>query len=235
MKKALVSVLALLSMTAFAAAADMPVKSQPYVTAVSVPFNWQTWYLGASWGYGASTSGATAINPGSSTFAGPDLRMDGMLLGLQVGHDWLIAPRMLVGVVGDINWANVHGAAGFSSITATRDMTWLGNLDLRAGYLITPTLLWYAEGGMSVAGIKGRVSSLGNPNDIASESKTKFGWNVGTGFEGVLDQRNGVSVFVDARYISFKDSTVAFGEETTASAKNNYAVARVGLNWRPQQ
>jgi len=249
----------------FASAADPTVyKSQPVtVAAPSVPFL-TGWYVGAFVGYGQGTGTPQldSIASGGETWTvpagygqGPDIRRDGMVLGGQIGYDWAMDQRWRVGLVGDLAFSQIGGTAGlpYSNAQLTSKMTWLGNADVRVAYLITPGAAIYVLGGLTAAGINNSIRGIGSPDFFVgpfysptsqSESSTKWGWNVGAGFEAALDNKRQWSVFVDGRYFKLPDSKQAVKgffdchrcEESAianVSTKNEYSVFRVGFNYHP--
>lgn len=232
------------AMQEVARGADLAVKAQPVPNQiVAAPAqNWTGWYLGAFVGYswGNNTPSVSSDHWEGSSFGGPDLRMDGALLGAQVGYDWQVAPRVVVGLAADLAWAGVHGATSFHNIQMTKDMKMLGNLDARAGYLITPQTMAYVLGGLSVARFSSDINTIGWSSGLAgSEGSTKWGWNIGGGLESKLSSQ--WSIFGDARYFKFNDSSTPViysggeGQGTIAnvSTRNAYSAFRIGLNWKP--
>jgi outer membrane immunogenic protein len=242
-----------------ASANGLPInKGQPQIKAVE-SLNWTGWYAGLFSGYGWGES-----NPSISSVtgdlrrrhedylnryigaAGPDLRLDGAVLGLQAGYDLQIQPSIVVGVVGDFAWSGIHGTASLAGLQMTRDMKWIGSLDARAGYLITPQTLAYLIGGLSVAKFNTDIRNIGwggegyGPSfSDASSSDTKWGWNIGGGLESKIGRN--WSVFGDARYFKFPDTTTSLPGEWCRDSfavgvtnKNEFAIARVGINFRPQ-
>lgn len=241
-----------------APAADAPRSYNKAVPAAAEQtLTWTGWYAGLSTGYGwgksdPSISSVTGLHGWKEDYlnsaigvAGPDLRMDGAVLGGQLGYDLKVDPRFVVGVVGDFAWSGIHGTANVAGLQMTRDMKWIGNLDVRAGYLITPQTLAYLIGGLSVAKFNTDIRNIGwsgsgyGPSFAdASSSDTKWGWNIGGGLESKIGRN--WSIFGDARYHKFGDTTTNLPGEwchdsfaVGVTNKNEFAIARVGLNWRP--
>lgn len=236
-------------------------KQQPPLVAAA-PANWNGWYMGLfagyGWGDGAGTlnsfscanCNAASLAALNSNFplTGPDLRRDGPVLGGQVGFDWQQG-NWVMGIVDDIAWADIKGSSQvFSILQLTSKVTWMNNLDLRLGYLMTPGVLLYGIGGLTTAGINNNISTTITGVGITcvnafcngGASDTKWGWNAGLGLEGRVNRQ--ASVFVDARYFKLPDSNFQspgfLGKDpafANISNKNEFGVFRVGLNWRPAQ
>jgi outer membrane immunogenic protein len=246
----------------YAYGSDLPIYKAPQrvADAASPGYNWNRWYGGAFVGYGQGDGTATLNNytcPECSerkleraneneTGVGPDLRMDGLVFGIQAGRDVMLSQGIVAGIVGDVAWSGIRGAASLGSMQLTRKLTWLGNLDLRVGVLPVDNLLVYVIGGLSVGGVKNSLNAFGSPGGYVgalytetnhSSSDTKWGWNIGAGVEGVLDRKNGISVYTDVRYISLQSSNLSVPGyicEDPAVANitgdNKFTVFRVGLN-----
>ncbi len=132
---------------------------------------WTGFYAGVNAGYGgdASDIDISAFNSGTGGAALPGaarraantgaiptyLKTDphGFVGGFQLGYNWHLMPRWLVGLEADIDFANVRGSdtrtgtasavggpAAFSSVatvTGEQKMTWFGTLRPRLGFLVT--------------------------------------------------------------------------------------------------
>ena len=145
-------------------------KAPIYKTPVAGPtFSWTGFYVGGSVG-GATGANVdwdtTALNitgdPDASTrsanFDNASFRG-----GLYVGYNWQFAPLWIVGVEGDIAWADnsktiatLPGIDGprYGYVATPADSTSVrGKSDAsvrgRLGYLVSPTILAYATGGVS--------------------------------------------------------------------------------------
>jgi outer membrane immunogenic protein len=211
----------------FAHAADMPVKAL-VAKAPIVADPWVGTYVGGNLGYSwGRTDTTTSVAPFVQdplgfffTFSFPgaatatSLKVDGLIGGGQIGHNFRIAPHWLAGIEADLQWSGQKGSGlgGFGgnttnctsqncSYTGNTDITaklgWFGTLRMRAGYELDG--LWiYGTGGLAV----GRVSVSGT-NTLSlfdnvsqsvvglystpfSYSKTQAGWTVGVGIEGIV-------------------------------------------------
>ncbi|MCE7026684.1 outer membrane beta-barrel protein [Jiella sp. CBK1P-4] len=113
--------------------------------------------------------------------------------GAHIGYDYQMG-SIVLGALADINALNVsQTASGFSSTpafyTATRDLDYLVTARLRAGYLVTPTALAYATGGLAYGKVDYGFSTNSpavvapNPGAIINEDEDDFGYTIGAGME----------------------------------------------------
>ena len=119
-------------------------------------------YTGSPSGLGAANSGKAIIN------------QSGYLGGGQIGYNYQLMDKYLVGLETDMQGAAISGQGYYSGAGVTvndfvggrndiydtvgngqtqASINWLGTLRGRAGYLITPNLLAYATGGLSYGGV----------------------------------------------------------------------------------
>ena len=134
---------------------------------------------------------------------------DGFLGGGQIGYNHL-QDQFLMGLEGDFQGARIAGAGGHSGSAAStvvnfpvatyatsvedeKAIDWLSTLRGRVGYLITPSLLGYATGGLAFGGVTGQTSinqnlvsvvpNLQASNAVGRYANVQFGWTVGAGME----------------------------------------------------
>jgi outer membrane immunogenic protein len=232
--------------TASAYAAAMPLKAPPLPGPV---WSWTGLYAGinagGSIGVNSDTQSASLVSPtlgnntiqnSSGTHASP-----GAVLGGQIGYNWQLQSRWLVGAEADWQWtsqkntsspcvpastnalfiADFVGNGLNSCLTNENKLTDFGTLRARGGVLVKNTL-WYATGGLAWGTVKDNfafVSSFPsgptNPlfNAGGSFSNTRVGWTLGAGAETRLDSHWSVKV----EYLYVDLGTVA---ETFAIATN---------------
>lgn len=144
----------------------------------------------------------------SDTYRGSAVRVGGYL-----GYNWQISPAWVVGIEGDAGWADQktthlggglpgaingflfagpgnppNGAADSFSVRTK----WDGSARVRLGYLVTPSTLLYATGGVAWLNFDstsscalapaGSCAPTVSPLSITNET-TKVGWTVGGGGE----------------------------------------------------
>jgi outer membrane immunogenic protein len=177
-------------------AADMAIKAPPPV-AVSAPYNWAGFYLGANGGYGwdptnvsfnPGTFGAIVFAPGfiptSGAPVGLSVHPKGWLGGVHAGYNWQ-AGTWIYGLEADVDAANMNGstAAPFSvvgtefgdaaaisgNLGLTQKIDSLGTIRTRIGWT-ADKLLFYVTGGAGWAHVKTTLNTFG---------VTAFGFNPG--------------------------------------------------------
>jgi outer membrane immunogenic protein len=168
---------------------------------------------------GLALANSGMIGAGGSGFVG----------GGQVGYNLSVGPHIVVGLEADMQGSTIGGgcrAAGivqdffyqFANVTDPSDtrlvsgavslstsVDWIGTVRARMGYLILPTLLAYATGGLSYGGVSSSSTVLSVAQNIAlldninppagglynsqigfgggSQSQVRAGWSVGGGVE----------------------------------------------------
>jgi outer membrane immunogenic protein len=159
-----------------------------------LPDNWTGWYaggnLGSSWGYAptniAETGSVTTFFAFTSIFSVADQntgRMYGLIGGGQVGYNYQVNRKWVLGIEGDIQGSSTRGSSNFadpyvitvcitincsgtfpfSGVASTSYQTridWFGTLRGRLGFLATDQFLVYGTGGLAY----GRVAVLSNMN-----------------------------------------------------------------------
>jgi outer membrane immunogenic protein len=160
----------------------------------------------------------TPIVPPAGSITSGTFNLNGGIAGGQVGYNWA-GNGWLWGFEADLQWSGEKGSATFScapagafvpgvcnpnltfllpgaiagtTLTLEQQIQWFGTLRARAGWLVTPSVLLYATGGLAYGSIKssGTLSSLNNFSlpvaAVFSNTKTNAGWTVGGGIEGHL-------------------------------------------------
>ena len=216
-------------------AADLPRKPAPaYIPPAPPPYVWTGCYIGANIGAGWTNIEATnvvtgaTVSPNNSGFVG----------GGQIGCDyqfsqWVIGFRNVFdGTSLNKSVAFTDPAAGFTG-TANSHTNWFDALTARAGYLIQPNLLLYAQGGAAwtSANVKFINSAGTQVGEISRNSDT--GWTVGGGIEWQFIPH--WSTFVEYNFMGFGTNSATFqacGGNCLVSAKANIQNVLVGLNYR---
>ncbi len=220
----------------------MPVKAAPAPARV---FSWTGCYVGGhvGWGWGRKTFADTPDGFLLSTLSGSissvDVDTNGFLGGGQVGCDYQFATNWVVGVEGQLSWADISGSAAFpndsvelSTFHAKTD--WLASATARLGYAWDPRWLVYAKGGAAWAHDKYTVDYLGT----WAASETRSGWTVGGGLEWAF--ADNWSAKLEYQFYDFGTKDLAFfssdfvGGPTTSveSVKQQIHTVKLGLNYR---
>jgi outer membrane immunogenic protein len=187
MKRILIGLSAVASMLAASNAFAADLAARPYTKApviVDPGYNWTGFYAGLNGGYswGRANTTMTGISPLAAFFPIPafaPFRQDvnGGLAGGQIGYNWQVDRKWVLGVEGDIQWSGERSSsfltavgprfgstiigipvpvgADFNAIiTQTAnlayDLRWFATFRGRAGVLVDPQTLLYATGGLAV-------------------------------------------------------------------------------------
>jgi outer membrane immunogenic protein len=198
-------------------AADMPVNA-PVYPAPTAFFNWTGGYAGISLG-GRWTDNAwtttgigSPLGPPDPTTTPASFDSSTFRAGGYIGYNWQMAPLWVIGVEADAAWghnnmtlAGIPGTYGTlgqgvgpgATATDSSNVTlgWDGSLRGRVGFLITPTWLLYATGGIAWQQANLNATCNGglgvNPSwcvAVRNEtfSTTMTGWTIGAGAEALL-------------------------------------------------
>jgi outer membrane immunogenic protein len=204
--------------TAGAAMADgMPgrsVKDAPYVA----PYSWTGFYGGANLGGAWIENDSMVASPadaGTAAFWGPCNAAgacpfnrspgngSGAIGGLQFGYN-LQFQSFLVGIEADIQGSTARTSHGISLTNAgtgfvpfsgagVASLEWLGTVRARLGFLLGPSVLAYATGGLAYGEV-GRTwgqafPSLAGQNVLGESSSWETGWTAGGGLEYLIAPR----------------------------------------------
>ena len=164
--------------------------------------NWNGFYAGVVGGGVVSSVRATGSD--SVAIFGDEIGNNGTgwTAGDQVGWNWMIAPKVVVGVEGDISWMGVdHTSFNYFNVPPTGlsailgvDTSWFATARGRLAYNTGPALLYVTGGGIE-------TTLWGNWS-----SKNEYLWvDVG---DGDLLASGGFSVTPDHRFHMFRSALV---------------------------
>lgn len=258
----LAAAVACLGSAGAAGAADMPTKAPMIAPMVAPGYNWTGFYVGGHAGFASTASDSSNADlsfGGVVFYAPPSLPFDtgdsGFLGGAQVGYNWQLNRRWLVGIEADISGAKVNGSQTYNPTPAgpggaaippsfaimSRDVNWLASLRGRLG-LTWDRWLVYATGGVawSHADYFGQDSRGGGAfTDTASFSKTSTGWVAGGGLEYDLTPSwtiRGEYLYYDTAGVSATATQVPPGGGGSVANFNwdrtKLHVVRLGVNYR---
>lgn len=235
---------ALVGSVSGAAAADlgaMPVRPGP------APFSWDGFYIGINAGYGfarATSTQSLAGNRflvGTSTSAGD---LNGAVAGGQVGFNWQIDPRLVLGVEFDGQWSSqssktVSGCGSGCTTTDTAKIKWLATGRGRIGVVLDGGVLAYGTAGAAWLGASEGLSasSGGISADLLTISASKVGFAAGGGFEVPVGPNWSVKaeyLYVSIESLKGSAAVPAFlgGGTITETARIHENIFRVGANYR---
>jgi opacity protein-like surface antigen/outer membrane protease len=240
MKRLCLGAFALVSISGatVAHAADLPVKAPPPAPAL---WNWTGLYVGGQVGGLVGTS--TFSNPYGSSVFGGDVTTPGFLSGLQIGYNWTVAPRWVVGLEADGDYLVSNGTStcmqASGSIVGSNckaNPRALAALTGRLGFIPDPEgrTLVYGKGGAAWgntdtfilpnnAGLNaefgGKRFALSGDDVIqgapTNRSASAWGWTVGAGVERALTPAWSANLEYD--YYRFDGIKVASPETINAT------------------
>jgi outer membrane immunogenic protein len=211
-----------------ASAADLPARTYTKAPPMMAAPSWTGFYVGA-------TAGArfSDVNMTSPLFAGgvPDpttngvnLDSTGPRLGGILGYNLQVSPSWVIGIEGDGAWGNNRKTSinfpgsvpGPTDDSVSNRLNWDASIRARAGYLVTPSTLVYATGGVAWQNIK-NTATCGPTNATSfcgffftnasfTDQSTKAGWTAGGGVETIV--WTNWTARAEYRYSDFGSSTL---------------------------
>ena len=171
-------------------AADIPPAAPPpYRAPVAVvpPYSWTGIYINAGGGYGLYSAEDKSLSSGAPLGVARDNGGRGYFGTVGGGFDFQISDRIVIGAFGDFDFSSIKGNASFNagSLVGEMKQDWAWAAGGRIGWLITPTILSYFNGGYGQGNFKSvpLVSNLGAPTAFALNSQTYGGYFLGGGIE----------------------------------------------------
>jgi outer membrane immunogenic protein len=215
MKSRIVATATLMTLAALgsASAADLPPPQAPaYYKAPPAPvYNWTGCYVGGGGGFGMWNQNSfvklgnvpiTAFqsNSGSGYFGQGQFGCD-YQFSLPLGS-WSFP--LVIGAFGDWEGGSLKGSNAFPGVTGTETENSTWSAGGRVGYLVTPRLLTYFDGGWTQARFSGVNYNLaiagGGPTGISLAGNTYNGWFIGSGFEYSFDWLPIPGLFLKTEY-----------------------------------
>ena len=256
------SMLALVLGVGTASAADLPSRKDApaFLPPPPPPPLWTGFYVGLNAGYGWSNNNAVTqsyFDTGSAGFGaqalggnypwGASLSDEGFVGGGQIGYNAQIYNNFVVGLEADIQGvASDKKAASYLGPTAatsiSRGLDYLGTARGRLGYLVTPTLLAYATGGLAYGQTNLSASYFGPATGADSLSDTRVGYSVGGGLEWLFLPRWSAKVeylYYDLGTATTPGATFAYTDNAgvsqisaaQTSSRFDGQVVRAGVNY----
>jgi outer membrane immunogenic protein len=223
MRRFVLACAGVLALGGAAAAADLPIAPAPgpyyKAPAYEPAYNWSGFYLGLNGGGGWGRSAWTTTG---------SFDVSGGLIGATAGYNYQINQAVL-GVEGDIDWADINGSvttAGCPSTTGTCTTgdNWLSTVRGRLGYA-AGRFMPYVTGGLAVGDIKASGPGL------AGTDTTNAGWTAGGGIEFAIAGH----WTAKAEYLFVDLGHAACGPSCGAATQNvswRSNVGRLGINYR---
>jgi outer membrane immunogenic protein len=224
MKTLAISLLAGTALVGFASAsyaADLIIEEPAAeVGIVDVSGSWDGAFIGAFVGGGWADADHLANPPNN------DLELAGWLVGIDAGFNFTVGSGLVLGVVGDIAWADITGDDGGAfAFDTTHTIDWQGSLRGRVGF-DGGAFMPYLTAGVAFAHGE-RTTSLGSPN---SAEATHWGWTVGAGVEFAVSEE--LSVDLLYRYSDLSEELYDWsGPGTNPTIGLTSHTIQAGLHW----
>lgn len=151
---------------------------------------WEGAYVGIHGGFAAADVDASTDEVG-------DHGISGGFLGAQVGYNFLLTEGFILGLQGDVSWANISGTEDFDppGVEITDALQWTGSATVHLGF----------DGGMFMPYVLGGLAVASNEHSDdffdQTETQTHIGYTVGAGVAVKVSEP--VSLFVEARYTDY--------------------------------
>ena len=165
-----------------------------YHAAPPPPANWNGFYVNAGLGYGGWAADTTTVVPGTGTCVLCETQRQGgkgWLGAVGAGFDYVVMPRIVAGVFGDVNFSSLKGSiqdqGPFFEGDIKQDWAWAAGA--RAGWVVTPQVLSYVNGGYTAAHFSGTNMVLtfnGAATGFSTPAFTASGWFLGGGVEAAV-------------------------------------------------
>lgn len=229
MKKALLAIVALASVSATAPAFGADLGARPYSKAPAYApqiDDWTGFYIGGH--VGGAFSGSNSFN--GLVLSDHSARLMG---GVQAGADWQFAPNWLVGIEGQYSWLgnNNLNAAFPGGFVYNNDQRAIASITGRLGWTWGPGLL-YVKGGYAYSDNRELLTLAGVSTAFALDDNHSDGYTVGAGVEYMFAPN--WSAKAEYQYYDFGDSRflapaalVPFG-----SFHNDDHTMKAGINYR---
>ena len=159
---------------------------------------------------------------------------DGFLGGGQVGFNYQIN-QFVLGVEGDVSWANlkggstqVFGLAAPVTQSFNSEVDWTATLTGRLGFAFDRWLV-YGKGGVAWAHDKYSTNFYAFPGSVGL-SETRIGWTVGGGVEYAIAPQ--WTTKLEYNYMDFGTRNVSFAPFTSTAIDQQIHAVKLGVNYK---
>jgi outer membrane immunogenic protein len=199
MKKKCFGLLAGVTLVGFASsamAADLPARQVYRQAEVAAPVaNWTGWYVGLGGGYGmfdaTTNTSATALGGVVTTGASSTTGGKGAFGRIQTGYDYQFAGNWVLGAFADWDFSSIKGTVAEPLVPGVFPLkqTSAWGVGGRIGYLITPSILTFFDGGYASARFRSGAETPATPAGVAGITiphQTYSGYFLGGGTEVMI-------------------------------------------------
>ncbi|MDQ0474866.1 outer membrane protein [Labrys wisconsinensis] len=236
--------LALIGSISVTHAADLAVAAVEPAAPIDYAFSWTGFYVGANVGYafdGSNKVGAIdQTNKGLNEFA--KFEYKGVFGGLQAGYNYQFGSAV-VGLEGDIQAADLSDKFNPTFgpwhyiFHGKSDINWFGTVRPRVGFA-WDRALFYATGGLAVAGVDHSVAGYGVFTGATVDMKNDdplIGYVVGGGIEYAITDN--WTARIEYQYLKFERKTVSATEvpplyTDRTQEEPNFQSVRLGINYK---
>jgi outer membrane immunogenic protein len=236
-------------------AADLPRPVPVYTkapgAAPNAPFGWNGFYAGVSaGGVGARNNDTWTANfDNGAAFTDETgsnrLNRSGVIVGGQIGYNWIVSPQWLLGLESDWSYTGIKGAHDASAVFpgtpfgsgfhSDLNSHWLATVRGRIGYT-AGDWLFYGAGGLAIAGL--RTNDAFSIPEVGlfisnSSSSSNAGWTAGGGVEYAFSRA--WSAKVEYLYVDVKGNDyVLVPPDVSVAVHHDHLrehIVRVGVNY----
>jgi len=222
----LVAGVSALALTSAVQAADLIIE-EPVVGVVDVGGNWDGPYIGVFAGYGWGEADHTAAGGvGPLPVGGNDIDLTGWLLGVTAGANVNVSDGVILGIAGDLAWANKTGEIeGGAFDGTTHTVNWEGSLRGVLGF-DGGAFMPYVTAGVAFANATRHTELFGGLDADASH----IGWTAGAGVQ--IAATEDLAIDLQYRYSDFGAQVYDFSAGTDPEIALTQHQFTVGLNWQ---
>jgi high affinity Mn2+ porin len=203
-------------------------KSEPALAGGTTPapgFDWTGFYVGGHFGYGSGSFGQGSNSfPGEAGFL--DRSVTGFIGGYQLGYNWHLNNRTVVGLEADVSFPSPVNSLETSFPPFRTHYNYIATVRPRIGYQ-AGAFLPYVTGGLAWGST--RVETLDSAGATTNGANaTHVGWTVGAGLEWPVTGNWSAKAEYD--YVSLSKQTFNWPASVDVDPKTH--LFKLGMNYR---
>jgi outer membrane immunogenic protein len=197
-------------------------------------------FAGGAWGALTDDDGDIFTTDGITFDDSFDV--SGWVFGLDAGANWTVGNGIVLGIVGDIGWADLNGDDTFGFFDGegglvdtgafSASLDWAGSVRGRLGW-DGGAWMPYLTAGVAFAHVSGDLTTTGG--DLVEFDDTRVGWTAGLGVEFAVAQDLSIDLlwrWTDYGDLDFGDFTVADVPFAGDNINVGASTLTAGLHWR---